>query len=220
MRRFAVGSNADIRVQRGDGYRIRFEFVDRGQPAAIGYALNVDALRIGVRIPNDLWRRVVADPQLERAIRTERFFDNTSTAQALPLVDNPFMRGWLTTVYFAALTQHALVRSVGLAEADAALAAGLGELALPEVLESLFQSPPVDEEDPDSGPGSDRLRRDLEALLGRSDILEGLRSLARCLWESVDASWEPLLRRRFVATLGAAALEAIGDLSRRSMLRA
>lgn len=212
VRRFAVGSNADIRVQRGDGYRIRFEFVDRGQPAAIGYALNVDALRIGVRIPNDLWRRVVADPELERAIRTERFFDNTSTAQALPLVDNPFMRGWLTTVYFAALTQHALVRSVGLAEADAALAAGLGELALPEVLESLFQSPPVDEEDPDSGPGSDRLRRDLEALLGRSDILEGLRSLARCLWESVDASWEPLLRRRFVATLGAAALEAIGDL--------
>jgi hypothetical protein len=215
VRRFAVGSHADIRVQRGEGYRVRFEFVDQGQPAAIGYALSVDGLRIDVHMPEDLWRRVRENPELERAIRTERFFDDASTAQALSAVDNPFMRGWLTTVYFAALTQHALAHGVGLAEADAALAAGRGELALPEVLESLFQSPSVDEEDPDSAHeagGGDRLRCDLEALLGRTDVSNGLRSLARCLWEPVDASWEPLLRRRFVSTLGAAALEAICDL--------
>jgi hypothetical protein len=41
---------------------------------------------------------------------------------------------------------------------------------------------------------------------------ERLSSQAQCLWESMDASWESLLRRRFVATLGAAALEAICDL--------
>jgi len=215
VRRFAVGSQADIRIQRGEGYRVRFAFVDQGQPSAIGYVLSVDALRIGVRIPENLWRRVKENPELERAIRTERFFDDTSAAQALLLVENPFMRGWLTTVYFAALTQHALARGVGLPEADSALAAGLGEIALSEVLESLFQSPAVDEGDPESGHeviGGDRLRRDLEALLGRRDVLDGLSSLARCLWEPVGASWEQLLRRRFVATLGAAAFEAICDL--------
>lgn len=216
VRRFAVGSQADIRVEREEGYRVRFDFVDQGQPAAIGYALSVDALRIGVCVPKDLWRHVRDHPALERAIRTERFFDDGATTQALSMVENPFMRGWLTTVYFAALTQHALARGVGLAKADAAIAAGRGELVLPEVLESLFQSPSVDEVDPESlgheAYGGDRLRRDLESLLARKDVLNGLMSLARCLWQPVDASWEPLLRRRFVATLGAAALEAICDL--------
>lgn len=215
VRRFAVGSHADIRIQQGEGFRAHFEFVDQGQPAAIGYALSVDALRIAVRVPNDLWRRVQEQPDLERAIRTERFFDDATTAQALVGIENPFMRGWLTAVYFAALTQHALVRGVGLIEADKALAAGRGEIALPEVLESLFQSPSVNDSDPDSenedseGP---RLRRELEALLGRNDVFEGLRTLARNLWEPVDASWEPVLRRRFIATVGAATLEAMCDL--------
>jgi len=215
VRRFAIGSHADIRVQNGDGYQVRFEFVDQGQAAAIGYSLSVDALRIGVRIPDNLWQRVREHPELERAIRTERFFDDANTAQALPVVENAFVRGWLTTIYFAALTQHALACGVGLAEANAKLSAGQGEIALSEVLESLFQAPVVGDDAPDAESevhGGDRLRHDLEALLSHIGVLDGLSSLATCLWESVDASWEPLLRRRFVATLGAAALEAICDL--------
>ncbi|MEQ8994524.1 MAG: protein DpdJ [Pseudomonadales bacterium] len=214
VRRFAVGSNADIRVRHGESYRTRFEFADQGQPAAIGYALSVDAMRIGLRIPEGLWRKVCANPELERAIRTERFFDDATAATALLAVDNPFMRGWLMNVYFAALTQHALARGVGLAEADAALAAGRSEIALSEVLESLFQSPPIDDNAPEAAneEGADHLRRDLTVLLARDDVLRGLRSQAQYLWESIDASWEPLLRRRFVATVGAAALEAICDL--------
>lgn len=213
-RRFAIGSNADIRVQRGEGYQVRFGFVDQGHPAAIGYALSVDALRISVRIPDNLWRQVQERPALERAIRTERFFDSATAAEALPMTENPFMRGWLTNIYFAALTHHALVRGVGLSEADAAFADGRGELALTDVLESLFQSPRADD-DPNlvnEDNRSDRLRRDLEAMLRRADVLNGLRAHARCMWDPIDESWEPLLRRRFVATIGAAALSAICDL--------
>jgi hypothetical protein len=214
VRRFAVGSSADIRVKRGEGYRARFEFGYQGQPAAVGYSLSVDALRIGIRTPDGLWRNVSGHPELERAIRTERFFDDATSATALLVVDNPFMRSWLTTVYFAALTQHSLARGVGLAEADVELASGRGEIALPEVLESLFQSPPISDNAPaaDNEDEGDHLRRDLLVLLAREDVLRGLRSLARCLWEPIDASWEPLLKSRFVATVGAAALEAICDL--------
>ena len=88
--------------------------------------------------------------ELERAVRTERFFDDSAAAISLPMVDNPFMRGWLTTIYFAALIQHALARAVGLAEADIALASGQGDIALIEVLESLFQSPPVNDDQPEA----------------------------------------------------------------------
>ena len=214
VRRFAVGSNADIRIRHGESYRARFEFADQGQPAAIGYALSVDAMRIGLRIPDGLWRKVCSNPELERAIRTERFFDDATAATTLLAVDNSFMRVWLMNVYFAALTQHALARGVGLAEADAALAAGRSEIALSEVLESLFQSPPIDDNAPEAAneEGADHLRRDLAVLLARDDVLRGLRSQAQYLWEPIDASWEPLLRRRFVGTVGAAALEAICDL--------
>ena len=214
VRRFALGSNADIRIRRGEGYRVNFTFVEQGHPAAIGYEQSVDALRFAVRVPDELWRSVNDNSDLERAVRTDRFFDSAAVAQALAMVDNPFMRDWLSTIYFSALTQHALVRNVDLSEADAELAAGEGVLALAEVLESLFQSPLADSDDLDpdreSGDG-DRLRQDLQTLLERIEVLDGLRALARCLWEPVDESWEALLQSRFVATIGAAALEAICD---------
>lgn len=214
-RRLALGSTADIKVQHGEGFRAHFDFSHQGTPAAIGYALSVDALRIGVRVPSDIWRRVKDDSELERAIRTERFFDPTSTAQALLMVENPFMRDWLSNIYFAALTQHALATGVGLAEADQALATGTSELTLEDVLESLFQSPAPADDTADAShqsPSGDRLRQDLAAMLRRTDVLDGLRSLAQCLWAPLDATWEKLLRHRFVATIGAAALEAICDL--------
>ena len=215
VRRFAVGSNAEIRVTRGEGYRVQFDFVEQGSPAAVGYDLSVDALRVSVRIPDDLWRRVHDNPNLERAIRTDRFFDRATAGQALPMVDNPFMRGWLTRVYFAALTHHAMTHGVDLMEANAALAAGQGELKLTEVLESLFQSPAPKDDDSDGnhqGGDTDRLRRDLESMLTQKDVIDGLGGVSSCLWEPVDASWEQLLRRRFVATIGAAVLEALCDL--------
>ena len=213
MRRFALGSNADIRVQRGEGHRVCFEFVDRTQPAAIGYELSADALRIAVRIPEELRLRVLERPELERAIRTERFFDTATIGQALPMVENPFMLRWLGTIYFAALTQYALVRDVALSEADAAIVSGRAELTLTDVLDSLFQSPTTEDGDSDNyGNGGDHLRHDLDALLGRREVLDGLRVLARTLWEPVDVSWERMLRDRFVATIGAAAVQAICDL--------
>lgn len=216
VRRFADASDADIKVKHGDGYRMRFEFVDQGQSVAIGYSLSVDALRVAVRLPENLWCRVRENPELERAIRTQRFFDSATAADALPMVDNPFMREWLSQIYFAALAQHALACNVGLAEADNALAAGEGELGFSDVLESLFQSPAGEDEvraSGSTGSAGDRLRQDLETLLNRSEVLAGLRAMARYLWEPIDSSWEPLVRRRFIGTIGAAALEAICDLS-------
>lgn len=214
VRRFATGSSADIRVKGGDGFQAQFSFSDEGLPAALGYSLSVDALRIGVNIPSDLWQKVRENTELERAIRTEQFFSLEHTLQSLPTVVNPFMRGWLTNIYFAALTQHALANGVGLAEANLAIANNNGDLALTDVLESLFQSTNAaeDPEQPDNRCDTDQLRRDLEALLGQSTVINGLSAHAQCLWEPIDQSWEPILAKRFVSTIGAAALEAICDL--------
>jgi hypothetical protein len=81
-------------------------------------------------------------PELERAIRTERFFDDATAATTLLAVDNPFMRGWLTTIYFAALTQHALARGVGLVRGGCRSGGRTGRDRLVRGPGVLFQSPP------------------------------------------------------------------------------
>lgn len=219
VRRFAVGSDANITLTRGQALRVRFNFMDQGVPAAIGYALEVDGLRLAVRVPSDLWRRVAVLPELLRAVRTGRYFASPSTAAALPMVENPFARDWLAAIWFAALTHDAMTRGVDLPAADTALAAGRGAIAVEEVLDALFQSPanPVELDTEaggaaDTGEATDRLRRDLLALLGRDDVRAGLSQLACHLWTPLDDSWEPLLRQRFLVTVGTAALEAICDL--------
>jgi hypothetical protein len=214
VRRFAVGSDADIRMKGEDGYQIRFDFSDDGRPAAVGYSLSVDALRIGINVPDNLWQQLLEDRDLERAIRTEQFFNPKTTIKSLPMVTNPFMRDWLTSIYFAALTQHALAHGVGLVEASMGVASNKSDMALKDVLESFFQS--TKSSDNPEGPGqdddNDQLRKDLESLLAESDVITGLQTHAGCLWEPIDETWEPLLLRRFVATVGAAAMEAVCDL--------
>lgn len=212
VRRFAVGSNADIRVKGGEGYRARFDFVDEGRPVAVGYSLSVDALRVGIKIPDDLWRKLEQDRHLEHAVRTEQFFSSEATRTSLPQVVNPFMRDWLTSIYFAALTQHALAHGVSLLEANIDVASNKSDMALIDVIESFFQSTKPSDDLDETGPGTDQLREELQSLLNDNEVIAGLRVHAGCLWEPIDDTWESLLRRRFVATVGAAAVEAVCDL--------
>ena len=221
IRRFSTGSNAEIRVQGDEGRRVHFTFMEQGQEVALGYALSVDALRFELELPDCLWPQVAASELQARAVRTDCYFEAAKSGEELGVVENPFAREWLATIYFSALTQEALGHQVELETADEAIAAGTATVGLKQVLGTLFQSSFVIDEDggDDGQPGSsgqdqdqDRLRRDLEMLLDQPEVLTALRQLGRLLWMPIDETWEPLLRRRFVATVAAAAYEAIGDL--------
>jgi hypothetical protein len=103
---------------------------------------------------------------------------------------------------------------VSLLEADAALRVGTASVVLTDVLESIFQSAPPDA-DAAQHIGvevTDRLRQDLEQFLHREDVRNALHDHGRLLWDDPDEGWEPWLRRRFKATIGAAALEAVCNL--------
>lgn len=214
VRRFAIGSDADIREKGGEGYQARFDFTDDGRPAAVGYSLSVDALRVEVNVPNNLWQHLEHDHNLERAVRTEQFFNPENTLRSLSMVGNPFMREWLVSIYFAALTQHALAEGVDLLTANRAVARNKSEMAISDVLESFFQSTrsSADSEESGEDANNDQLRADLESLLSDRKVIDQLELHASCLWEAIDETWEPQLSRRFIATVGAAALEAICDL--------
>lgn len=215
VRRFSLGSEANIRVRGGESYQASFQYINESEQVALGFSLSVDAIRFGLKLPNNLWMRVANTPKLERAIRTEYYFNSDLTFSSLPMVENPFMRDWLVDIYFVALNQTALNEQIGLLDASDALAEETGCLAFNDVLESFFQSPPSandESEQNQDNRNSEQLRQDLELFISRSDIRDALKSHSTCLWEPLNESWEPMLRQTFLSTLGSAAHAAITGL--------
>ena len=208
VRRMALGSEAEISFQNGQEVRKIFRFKHDDAPAALGFELTVDALRLSVRVPDSLWANLgEADGVLYRAMRTARFHDEAVHGPALAAVDNPFAREWLAQLLLAALSNEAIAKSISLEAAAANLAAGDADLDLDQTLTILFQSPVVDDVN-GQGNTQDRLRQDLQTLLADPAVLQGLFDLAALLCAPIDAGWEPWLRRRFAATVGAAAFNA------------
>ena len=212
VRRFATGSDADIQFQGDNSQRTHFTFTNDGEATALGFSMSVDALRFRLEIPQMLWNSIDNSGSTARALRTKRYFDLAWSGERLALVENPFAREWLAVIYFAALSYDALIRKVNLSDADVALAAGAGSIDLNQIMDTLFQSPAIPNEGGAGSGGQDRLRQELDGLLGRNDIRQELRNLSTVLWEPIDVSWELWLRERFTATTAAAAFEAIQNL--------
>jgi superfamily II DNA or RNA helicase len=215
MRRFAMSSNADIQVENTDGFRTCLNYTHEKNPAALGFAMNVDALCFQINIPEDLWRETETDPpQKWKVLRTARFFDLINQSATLPTVPNPFIRQWLGTIYFSTLTYEALNQEATLSEAHEALRTGEASTKMTDILEILFQaSVTIDEEDDqDSAIGSDQLRKELSVLLMDEGVLNCLHETASILWVATDESWEEWLQQRYKATVAAAAFDAMNNL--------
>jgi hypothetical protein len=214
-RRFSSSAEADIRIERQDGIRVRFDYRSAEEEAALGFSLSVDAIRFRLSIPQGLWRRNSAtSAPLWRALRTARFLDAARSGEAVDCIDNPFARRWLAEIYVCALTFDAILRNVSLREADAALRDGTAALVLTDVLDAIFQSAAPDDDAAHhaGADATDRLRQDLEQLLHRDDVRAALHDHGRLLWKDPTGDWEPWLRRTFKATIGTAALEAVRNL--------
>ena len=214
VRRFAVGSNAEIGLGRGNAVRLSVDFEQDGKPAGLGAAFLADGVVFKLRVPSDLYaRQAGGDGSKWRALRTARYLDSAWKGASLSGVPSPFMREWLAQVFLSALTYEAISQRVSLAEAAEALAAGSASITLDQVLSLLFQSDLVDqpEEDAKQG-GQDKLRKDLELHLKEPSVVTELHRMAHFLWEPITHEWESWLRPAYQSTVAAALLRAITDL--------
>ncbi|MCB1466245.1 MAG: hypothetical protein KDK08_03655 [Rhizobiaceae bacterium] len=211
-RRMALGSDAGIRFRDGSSQTKKFTFQVDEEAAALGFSLTVDAMCIRLRDPEDLWANLgdEADPRY-RAMRTARFHHEAVHGTYLQMVDSPFARDWLAHLMLAALSNEAMAQAISLREAASRLADGSAELDLNQTLNTLFQSPIVDDANA-QGNQQDRLRQDLAGFLADQQVVDSLFGLAAILWTPIDAGWEPWLRERYASTVGAAALSAITSL--------
>lgn len=212
LRRMALGSEAGLRFKDGSSANKRFDFEKDGRGAALGFSLSVDAFCVRLRFPEALWSDLgdESDPRY-RAVRTARFHDQARSGPHLSMVDNPFARPWLAHLLLAALSNEAIAKDVSLEAAAEYLANGRADLTLEQTLDMLFQSAVVD--DTDRHPNQqDKLRQDLAHLVADPAVRAGLFRLAAILWTPITADWEPWLRDRFTATVGAAAHQALLNL--------
>ncbi|MET4483770.1 hypothetical protein ABIB66_008341 [Bradyrhizobium sp. F1.13.3] len=212
LRRMALVSDATINFQNGSALLKEFSFEIAEAPAALGFSLAVDAISIRLRFPQAMWSDLGDESNVRyRAIRTARFHDQALRGEYLEMVDNPFAREWLAHLLLASLSNEAIAKSISLQAAMANLAGGTAELSLQQTLDILFQSAVVDDINAQANV-QDRLRQDLAALLADPKVNAGLFDLAAILWTPIVADWEPWLRERFTATVGAAAFSAILSL--------
>jgi hypothetical protein len=215
VRRFARRSRASLRFTDGRTEERIFSFALDDADIAIGFTLSVDGLKLDINVPDGLYCDTNGDSSEKwRALRTARYFDQAWSGEMLANVESPFSRDWLARVYLGGLVCNALAVNCSLEQASVMLSEGRAEMGLIAVLETVFQSTQIDEEEASYGDarGPERLRHDLIAFLSDVSVLEELKALSAVLWQPIDNSWQQWLKLRYLTTLGAAVQDAIQSL--------
>ena len=207
VRRFAVGSQANVLFRDGTQFDASVQFVNRGDgnPAAVGFTQESDAIAFRFRIPPDLGLGLDHPNRRKlRAFRTAYFRNAVKDDGALGRVANLFQRDWLAQIYLSAVASSALTRNVPFDAAERDLHAGDLMGVLDAVLLTIFQTVEL----PNGQQAPQRVRDDLQALLHDRAVTDALRRLARALWADPDDEWLRWAAERYKATLGGALLEA------------
>lgn len=231
VRRFAPRAHANVRTLQDD-FPVTVHFKsDDGRPAAVGFELEVDGLRIDIALPDGgvLATESLPSPLLA-ASKLNFLRDQFRTDPNLPDDLNGFQRDWLMQILLSAMLAEAATTGRPL---DAVAADVLGEDRLEGVLEAvmddLFGAIPPDHQDDEevdenaygaldaatagasSGThrgGRSRLQHAIALQLSRPVVRDRLRALAAQLIAPDPAAFSAWLRRVVLETLGEAALQA------------
>ncbi|WP_229072216.1 protein DpdJ [Actinoplanes sp. DH11] len=201
VRRMTTGANCNTMIGKGSFSR-KVEYRYDDEPAALGFRMDVDAIR---------FTAAALDPSDERVatyLRSPqwRFLAFKATLVADPKLDeadvNVFARGWLALVY---TTAYALLRcSGGGRDPEAAhrsLTNGRWADRVDEVLNAIYRS--------EGGVGPNRLAGDLRNLATQRVVRDAVDQHSRLLWcDDIDVQTADLARRAYRDTVAAAILAA------------
>lgn len=239
VRRFAHGGEASIRYNDGTSVQRRFSFSLSGPgqtsaPAAVGFAVEVDAIRILLAPPSpDVLLASAARFDLLPGFRTSFFKHLLATSTALDGFANVFERAALALVVPSMLACRSQQAASTLPEAwqhlqasgfqDPAVDSVLLSLASP--LSALLRGPSQDDgqededaplQPPEAGPASptqpDTRAGELRDLLASPEVLAAISQAVGVLWLPPDHAWLPWLRDRHDSTIAHLFLEALLEI--------
>ncbi|TBO29285.1 DEAD/DEAH box helicase [Aquabacterium lacunae] len=229
VRRFAPTAYANVRTLK-DEFPVTLHFrSDDNRPAAIGFELEVDGLRLDLTLPSA--EQITAKSLSPKLFGTsklsylrERFRDD----DCLPVDINVFQRDWLFQL-LCALIAAQITSANDVAEVvDDLLADERIASAFDEVMSEYFNAVPIQvpddfDEDQDGSEEDDdevlrgaprrarsagRLQQILASQIARTEVRERLRAIAREMLEPDLVAFDRWLRRLIVETLGEAMLQA------------
>jgi hypothetical protein len=206
VRRWAVEAEIDTLTthasERGRAY-----FTDGPSDTArvgLGLALDVDALRIELTVPERLLSAASFHPPHLRALRVERFVDRVTSAEALTREFGHFALERIARAAVTALIERAI-------DSDSDLGAAYQQLGDDEALIAALAEALAREHEPEDPDGVQLDDRSTELLdrLRDPQRLDELRAFLPILWAHPDTTWDAWGQARLIASAGAAFHAAI-----------
>lgn len=198
---------ADFEVERNDqqappstGHRLVLD----GAPIAIGFATEVDALRLSIRLPESF----ANGGELLCALRVARMEYLLRTGRELTeRVPSSFTREWLHQVLLSVLVTNGEGRD--LEDVLTALDDDQLRVTIVDAAREVFGAVPVGAGVSTTGVPDPGLVGDLADAVQDASVVRELRLAAAALWSEPDDAWLPWLHERLLTTLGAAVIDAI-----------
>lgn len=218
VRRFASSADANIRRVEAD-YPVRIEFeTATGEAAALGFAMDVDGMRLDLRLPGVEELAALPLPaDLAGSARTAYLRSRFLSDPELPNDLNVFQRDWLIQIAMSAVVSEAVRAGCSAAEAAA-------EVFAEDRLVPAFQARMSDlfgaglplrndedeAEEDDEGPAKKvgRLEEALTTQITRTEVQARLRALAPEFDMPNQSAFGAWLRNSIAETLGEALLQA------------
>ncbi|MEU9379547.1 protein DpdJ [Streptomyces sp. NPDC048279] len=200
VRRMTMGADCEIARKRGDSEKRTVRYEVQGQPAALGFRLEVDAFRVRL-MPLDLAEPAVRDYLDSPQWRSLAFSHAVAEDPTLAEITNKFQREWLTQVYLTAFALAGLDGTRTGEQVRASLADGSWSQNLAEIFKVLYRDNSESEQPVDG----DRLVAALLELSHDSRVISALDRAAELLVApDVAAHTEELAQRAYRDTLAAA----------------
>ena len=239
VRRFAYGGEATIRSDDGNSVQRHFSFslgdasIKEELPAAVGFIVEVDAIKIRLKVPDTASiLAAAARPELLPGLRISYFKQLLAASPGLDGLANVFQRTALALVIPSMLACRSQAAGSTLPEAweflqasnfeDPVVDAVLGSLASP--LSALLRGPDQqDAEEAEEGgetaaghaahhDGPETRSGELRQLLRGAPTLVAINEAIRVLWSPPDLTWLPWLRERHDSTIAHLFLEALLEI--------
>lgn len=219
IRRFTLGSQANVRLKDGNSTDVNTRFVSASQngaglePVALGFSLETDAVRVRIQIPQQ-WKLAEkgVSPQKLRSLRVQRFRWLVDNDARLNFHANSFQRQWLEEIVLAAIATVAVETKQSLEESWTAIINKTAPIELTDVLRVIFQSLPTAQQGPDDDHHAqlEQTRMtELRDLVSDPEVVSVLNDAVKALWCSPGPEWDSWLSKKFMATLAAAFREAV-----------
>ncbi|WP_051844396.1 protein DpdJ [Streptomyces globisporus] len=204
MRRMSMGAECQVAFERGGVETRRVHYELHGRRAALGFRLDVDAVRILLE-PLDTSDAIVRSYLSSPPWRSLAFSYEVAEHPALADISNRFQRERLTQVYLTAFALEGLDGERTAAQVRAALANGAWTGHLPQIFSVLYR----DNNGPEQILDNDRLVSGLMELVQDSRVTAAVDQAAELLVApDIAVRTEDLAQRAYRDTMAAAILAA------------